>query len=35
MPSCHGASITVRKSAALAEPTAKTAVDEVSNLSVM
>ena len=33
--SCHGASIITRKPAGFAKPTAETAVDEVSNLSVM
>ena len=35
MHSCHGASIIARKPAIFAKPTAETAVDEVSNLSVM
>ena len=35
MYSCHGASNIVRKPASLAKPTAATALDEVSNLSVM
>ena len=33
--SCYGANIIARKAVAFAEPTAETAVDEVSNLSVM